>query len=207
MVRHGPPGWSEEYEQAIRQRAKQELRRQMKSLRNVLPREVRAARAETAAEHVVRLQAYRDARTVLAFVPVRAEIDPARITDAARSEGKRLALPRVDFDTMELRLHRWEADDALEPGGYGIPEPLASAPEVPPHEVDFVLVPALAVDVDGYRVGYGKGFYDRLLPTLPRAVRCALVYDFQILAEAPRTAGDVPVHVIASDSRVIMVGG
>lgn len=207
MTVRGPKEPTEAEAEYIRHRVKQEFRRRMKNLRAALPREARAARSQAAAERVLALEAFRQANTVLSFVAVRAEIDPTGVVQAAREAGKRMALPRVDFDQMELRVHAWRADDSLEVGGYGIPEPAASAPEVDAGEVDLVLVPALAVDAEGYRIGYGQGFYDRLLPTLPNALRCALAYDFQLLGEVPRTAGDEPVHVIATDSRVMMIGG
>lgn len=207
MTPRGPREPSAEEERYIRQRVKDELRRRMRSVRRALPREAREARARAAAERVMALPAFVQARTVLAFVAVRGEMDPAPVVQAARAAGKRLALPRVDFEAMALRLHLWEADDPLAEGGYGIPEPDPAAPTVDASEVDLVLVPALAVDPTGQRIGYGKGFYDRLLPTLPRAVRCALVYDFQLIGEVPRTPEDVPVHVIVSDARVILVEG
>ncbi|MFW5925665.1 MAG: 5-formyltetrahydrofolate cyclo-ligase [Myxococcota bacterium] len=206
MTVRGPREPTDAEAEYIRHRVKQELRRRMKNLRAALPREARAARSRAAAERVVALEAFQRAGTVLSFVSVRAEIDPAEVVHAAREAGKRVALPRVDFDRMELLLHAWQAGDSLEVGGYGIPEPAPSAPEVDAGEVDLVLVPALAVDGEGYRIGYGQGFYDRLLPRLPNALRCALAYDFQLLSEVPRTEGDEPVHVIATDSRVMMIG-
>jgi 5-formyltetrahydrofolate cyclo-ligase len=66
-------------------------------------------------------------------------------------------------------------------------------------------VPALAVDARGFRIGYGRGFYDRLLPTLPNALTVAIVYDFQLVAEVPEEPFDVPVHVVATDARVLRV--
>ena len=78
-------------------------------------------------------------------------------------------------------------------------------PEVPASAVDFVLVPALAVDLQGNRLGYGKGLYDRLLPTLPTALRCALAYDFQLVSELPSSPTDAPVDVVVTDARVLRV--
>jgi 5-formyltetrahydrofolate cyclo-ligase len=84
-------------------------------------------------------------------------------------------------------------------------QPAASAPPIADASIDLVLVPALAVDERGHRIGYGKGFYDRLLPRLA-ALRVALVFDFERIVEVPVRAGDVPVDVIVTDERVIRTG-
>lgn len=179
----------------------------MRALRESLPRDARAARSKRIAERVVSLSTFANAATVLSFAPIRAEADPGPVVDAARRDGKHLALPRVDREQDMLVLHRWEEDDALEKSRFGVPEPDPGAPRVDPGEVDFVLVPALALDSHGYRIGYGKGFYDRLLPTLHRATWCAVAYDFQLVIEVPHIPGDQPVHCIVTDERVIDVTG
>jgi 5-formyltetrahydrofolate cyclo-ligase len=192
-------------EEALRHRAKGALRRRMKGVRSALPASARAARSQAAAARVVDLHGFDAAGTILVYAPIGAEASPAAVVEAARAAGKAVALPRVDFDAGVLRLHRWDAGAPLHRGGLGVPEPPPDAPCVAEADVDLVIVPALAVDTRGHRIGYGKGFYDQLLPTLPRAGRVAFVYDFQLLAELPNTPGDVPVHVIATDARVIMV--
>ena len=68
-----------------------------------------------------------------------------------------------------------------------------------------MVVPCLAIDPRGQRVGYGKGFYDRLLPTLPNAFRVAIAFDFQLVAEVPDAEGDVPVQAVVSDKRILRV--
>jgi 5-formyltetrahydrofolate cyclo-ligase len=85
----------------------------------------------------------------------------------------------------------------------GFLQPPAGSPRVPELDVGIVLVPALAVDERGHRIGWGKGFYDRLLPLVPDAVRIALVFDFQLVAEVPDTPGDERVDYVVTDSRVI----
>ena len=119
--------------------------------------------------------------------------------------GGLLALPRVDAAAGTITLRAWSPGEPLERGGFGVMEPLSSAPEVPASAVDFVLVPALAVDLQGNRLGYGKGLYDRLLPTLPTALRCALAYDFQLVSELPSSPTDAPVDVVVTDARVLRV--
>ena len=125
----------------------------------------------------------------------------ARALERARAAGKVVVLPRVDMEAQRVVLHRWDGEP-LEPGAFGIPEPSPDAPVV--DRVDLILVPALAVDETGHRIGWGKGFYDKLLADeAATAFRVALVFQFQLLAESPATPHDIPVHVVVTDQRTI----
>src|SRR5262249_14927245 len=106
--------------------------------------------------------------------------------------GVMLAYPRVAGN--ELRLHRVVQAQELTPSGrYRIPEPPADAPLVDAAQLQVIVVPGLAFDADGYRVGYGKGYYDLLLPHTARARRIGAAYDFQVIERCPRELGDQPV--------------
>jgi len=154
---------------------------------------------------VLGLDAWSSARVIAGYLAMRGEADPAALLDAARDAGHTVALPRVDWaaETMELRAVGREGE--LEESGMGFMQPAAGAPRVADDEVDLVLIPALAADERGYRIGWGKGFYDRLLPSLSRAVRVALIFDFQLVAEVPDTPGDERVDYIVTDDRVVHV--
>jgi 5-formyltetrahydrofolate cyclo-ligase len=134
------------------------------------------------------------------------EADPAAILERAATAGKRVALPRVDPATFALSLLLWSEGDPLVKSGWGVMEPEASAPAVAGADVDLIIVPALAIDLEGYRVGYGKGCYDRLLGSLPGKASVGIAYDFQLIEQCPRTEGDVPVSVVVTDRRVIADG-
>lgn len=191
-------------EQALRARAKQELRTRLRSVRRVLPDAACAARSQAICARVLDLPAFAQARVVVGYAAFRKEADPAAVLRAAERQGKRVGLPRI-ASHGGLDLHAHADGAALEESGYGMLEPLAEAPRIAPEEVDLVLVPALAVDARGHRIGYGRGFYDRLLPTLARAYKVAIVYDFQLLAETPDTAGDARVDCVVTDARTLEV--
>jgi 5-formyltetrahydrofolate cyclo-ligase len=88
--------------------------------------------------------------------------------------------------------------------GFGFREPSLDDPEAVRGEVEAVVVPALAADPSGHRIGYGAGYYDRTLPRFaPPAVAVAVVFDFQLVAEVPTTDGDVRVDWIVTDTRVM----
>ena len=103
--------------------------------------------------------------------------------------------PSVGSGSIEID----DLDADLEPGTLGIPEPAPDCPEVEPEAVDWVLVPGLAFDAAGYRLGRGAGHYDRLLPTLrPDAPRWALAFDCQWVDDLPVEPHDVPLDGIVS---------
>jgi 5-formyltetrahydrofolate cyclo-ligase len=145
------------------------------------------------------------ARSVALFRPLvrKGEVDTAGIDADARAAGLRIAYPRVDPARGEIELH-WvdePPDDALVEGAFGVPEPRADAPLADPSLIERVIVPALAFDPTGHRIGFGGGFYDRLLPRCTAARTIGLCFDFQIIAEVPVTAGDRPVDLVITDRR------
>jgi 5-formyltetrahydrofolate cyclo-ligase len=191
---------------AYRAAAKEALRKRYAALRRALTAEARRERAERASELLLGHEAFLRARCVLAYAALRFELDPAPVIARAHALAKRVALPRVDVESGELRLHAYMPGDELSESGFGVREPQASAPRVAADDVDLVLVPGLAFDVRGYRLGYGKGFYDRLLPSLTRATRVGLAFELSLLAEVPDDAHDVPVDALVTEKRVLLTG-
>ena len=112
--------------------------------------------------------------TVSAYVAIGEEADPALLLDALRARGHVIALPRVAGRGKPLDFHRYDAGQALVPGGFGLLEPARDWPQIEP---DILVVPLLAFDARGYRVGYGAGFYDRTLARL-RARRDVIAVGF-----------------------------
>ena len=156
---------------------KRALRREVKArILAMDPEERRREEAELIGR-VADLPGFAGAGTVLLYVSAfLEEIDTAPILRLALARGKRVICPRVDRQEDRLRLHRIQdlARD-LVPGTLGIPEPRPDSPILDPAEVDWALVPGLAFDPAGFRLGRGKGHYDRLLPRLrPEAPRWAL---------------------------------
>lgn len=191
-----------ERERLLRLRVKQELRRRMQRLRRVVPAEARAARAGRIILRLMELPVYQQARTVVGYSAIRDEVDPAALLEAAAASGKRLGLPRVE-DDHKLSLRAFEPGQRLIDSALGIAEPGEDAPRLPVDEVDLILVPALVVDARGHRIGYGRGLYDRLLPTLVGAHAVAVAYDFQLIGELPDTEHDARVHTVVTDERTL----
>jgi 5-formyltetrahydrofolate cyclo-ligase len=112
--------------------------------------------------------------TVSAYVAIGDEADPAPLLEALRARGHAIALPRVTGRGKPLDFHRHDQGKALVPGGFGLSEPARDWPQAEP---DVLIVPLLAFDALGYRIGYGAGFYDRTLAKL-RAARHVLAVGF-----------------------------
>ena len=183
--------------------AKRELRSRMRSVRSLLPPAAAAERCRAATKLLLELPEYLNAKTVIGFSAIQKEADPAEILGSARASGKRVGLPRVVDELLEL--HEFADVSELEEGAFGVLEPKVGAPVIAASEVDLVIVPGLAFDGRGQRLGYGRGFYDRLLPQMTSAFRVGFAYDFQIVMELPAEPHDVPLHAVVTDQRVLRV--
>ncbi len=198
-----PRDLSPEEELRIRAQVKAELRARMRAIRRAIPADARAARSAKIVDRVIALPAYAGASVVAAFEPLRCEVDLRALVARAVAEGKTVALPRVDLDAEEIVLHRWSPGDPLEEGPFGLREPKTTAEVIDPARVELVLCPALAVDERGHRIGYGRGYYDRLLPRCTSAQACVVAFDFQLVAEVPSMPGDVPAAIVVTDARTL----
>lgn len=190
-------------EELLRRKVKDEIRHRMRQVRKALPAAARAERCARIHATLFARDEWRDARTVMLFASMRTEVDTGPMERRARSEGKIVVAPRMNEDMTDLDVRVWE--DGVVPYEQGrlAPEPPPDAPSVDVQTIDLVVVPALALSPDGARIGYGKGFYDRLLATIPRARRIAVAFDFQLIAEVPETPGDERVHTIVTDQRTL----
>lgn len=192
-----PPGYYE-------RRAKAELRKRLRGLRNTTPASACDARSVRLVERLLALDAIAHAKRVALFWPIvaRHEVDLRAFDAALRARGARVAYPAIDPETNVMTFRFVDAVADLEVQGYGFAEPAAGAEEAT--ALDAVLAPALAIDSRGYRLGYGAGYYDRTLPRFcPPAVSVAVAFDFQLLVEVPLTEGDVACDWIVTDTRTL----
>lgn len=184
---------------------KRTVRQQMIEARLGLGPDERAERSRRAQMALVQSAWFQQASLVMLYLPFRGEVETALVAEAARAAGKRLVLPRVATRPVKkLWLHLWEGEPVV--GTYGILEPAQSWPLVEPGEVDLVVVPGVAFDRQGTRLGYGGGYYDRTLPLMKRARFVALAYGFQVVNALPAAPHDVPLHGIATEEGLIICG-
>lgn len=127
----------------------------------------------------------------------RDEADPALLLQALARMGAHIAFPRVAAKDAALEFHRIPDGEMLRPGTFGIQEPLTHWPAVAP---DVLLVPLLAFDDAGYRLGYGGGYYDRTLAALPRARAIGIAYAGQRVDILPRDAHDCRLNAVLTEN-------
>ena len=182
---------------------KKRLRREMIERRDAMPAPERERLAASMARHVTALPEYRRARTVLATMSIGSEFTTRHFLERARSDGKTIVLPRISSEKPKrLELHAVQdlARDLI-PGVWDIPEPdPAHCRRVEITAVDFALVPALAVDRDNYRLGYGAGFFDGLLGSHKVRPYCVTALPTPFVVEVlPHEAHDIPVDLVLGE--------
>jgi 5-formyltetrahydrofolate cyclo-ligase len=187
---------------ALRAAAKQALRQRMRRLRQVMPEAACAARSHEICARLLELPEFSRSQCIVSYRAFQKEADPAEVLESAERAGKTVGLVRIE-PAMSLALHRHRSGEPLVANAFGLLEPPADAPPIASDEVDLIIVPALAVDDRGQRIGYGRGYYDRLLPRLGRAFKIAVAYDFQLLVETPDSPRDVAVDCVVTDRRVL----
>ena len=150
-------------------------------------------RSQMLAEKFLATEAYRNAKSLYGYLPYNQEVNTLPILEQAQRDGKRVAVPKVYGDTMRFL---WLDDlSKVEKGYAGIPEPIADEPEAD-DTTALVLMPGMAFDAEGHRIGYGGGFYDKFLAAERDHPTLALCYDFQMLEHLETEEFDIPVDLV-----------
>lgn len=187
--------------------AKRALRLAMRTAREGLSADERVARTVTAVERLLDLPAFAqlEGRVIAGYVAVGGELSPAGALAFVRDGGGTVALPRVSDAAPRLRFHTMAPEIRLRTGRFGLLEPPETAPEIRPADVAVMIVPGLAFDGGGRRVGFGGGYYDGVIEEARAggAVVIGFAYDFQIVERCPAGRDDRAVDLVVTDARVI----
>ena len=181
---------------------KSDLRREMIALRDALPPDIRSAAAEAIAARPFPLSIAVGA-IVSGFMPMKTEINPLPLMKKLADAGVQLALPVTGRRGQPLTMRAWRWGEPLASGVWGIREPKPEAPQVDP---DILLVPLLAFDRAGRRLGYGGGFYDLTLAQLrsrKAVIAVGLAYAAQEIASVPTTPRDATLDLVLTEREVI----
>lgn len=162
---------------------------------------VRDARAHKIAQTMLTLPMYQKAKTVFCYCSTEQEIQTDEILASILAAGKTLCVPRCEAPG-KMTARRIRTLDALRVGRFGIREPQDSAPIVPVEEIDLGIIPCLSADSNGYRLGYGGGYYDRFLAhtDMCQMILCAQRYFTS--EPLPREKTDIPCHYILTERQV-----
>lgn len=172
---------------------KKALRREIGALKRAMTDAQIAAYSADLCEKFCNTDYYRDAASIYAYLPYNQEVRTWDIVRRAWADGKRVAVPKVYGDIMRFL---WlDSFDHIAPGGWNIPEPTFDEP-VADDEDALILMPGLAFDPAGHRVGYGGGFYDKYLEEHTKHRLVALCYPFQLFPHLDVEEHDVPVDLV-----------
>lgn len=184
-------------------RTKPITRRTVLLRRDTMSELARIAASDLIADFAMQLVArFPAGETIALYAPKGTEVDTARIDAFARARGLRVVYPRVVDGSKLLAFHDAPVD-ALEAGHFGLREPRADAPTIELPAITAFMVPGLAFDRAGGRIGWGRGFYDVTLAAAnPQALRIGLAFECQLIDEVPRDPHDIHLHYVVTEAAI-----
>jgi len=181
------------------------MRRRLRSIRDALSRNERAGLSRRLEQRLEAFEGFRRAARIMFFVTHGSEVCTERMIERACRKGKEVVVPVVDSVTDELRAAKITSlKRGLAVGAYGVREPNECV-YAEKRDIDLVLVPGIAFDRAGHRLGYGRGYYDRWLKGIPRALRVGICFDFQVVDRVPRSRTDKSVGTVVTERRTIVM--
>lgn len=189
---------------------KSEVRAELMKKRDAIPTEVRRAKDRLIRERLLALDEIKVSNLIFFFASFRSEIDTLEPMTLLLAEGKRIVLPKVDRKNHLLLLYEIKSIEELVPGYMGIPEPSVLSEErtITVNDIEAVVIPGAGFDEAGNRIGYGGGYYDRLLASIGKDLPViAPAYEEQITESIPSEPHDIKVTMIVTDRRVIRCTG
>lgn len=185
------------------QQAKAELRQRLVKARHAIPDQLWRQKSDRICAHLQNWVYFQQARVVLLYCSAQKEPDLGPLLAQPRPWGLPRCLPK-----HQLAWHYWQAQSRwpLRPGKFGILEPAPNSPQVDAALVDLILVPAVACDVRGYRLGYGGGYYDRMLSSgrWAKVPTVGIVFEYARLPEIPKASWDRPLRGVCTESGLFL---
>ena len=186
---------------------KRSLRQQILARRRALSHDLWLTSSRMAQQQLVCLDEFTRANCIALYAPVHNETGTSEIMEVAVTAGKRVLYPAVCGDRMVFR--HVTGIECLAEGCFGILEPCPTGYDHQADEPDLIVVPGVAFDLSGHRIGYGKGFYDRFLRHPGRTAHLiGLCHDFQLIGGAiPAEEHDIHMELVVTDQRIIRIAG
>jgi 5-formyltetrahydrofolate cyclo-ligase len=193
---------------------KKRVREKLLKRRDAIPPDLKSAKESAIEERLFSHDLFKKAKSVLLYVSFRSEVGTRSYLNNIIALGKKLVLPLVDRRHKVLKLYEVKSTDELKSGYMGIPEPgILRYRRCSLKDVDLVIIPGTGFDPKGNRLGYGGGYYDKLLSLESRELAeikhittIALAFEEQIGDSLPAEPHDIKVDMIMTDERVIMCG-
>jgi 5-formyltetrahydrofolate cyclo-ligase len=183
---------------------KKEIRKYILNMRDAVNAEQKEDWDSKIFTSLINSDFYRNANVIFAFVSFKSEVDTHRFINHAVRDNKVICVPRIKSKETGIEVFRIGNMEDLKTGYYGILEPKDSCLKVNDEDIDLILMPGVAFDREGGRVGYGAGFYDRYLAKLKeKADKIALAYHIQLLDKVPMDEFDVRIDGIITDEEIL----
>jgi len=176
---------------------KRSLRNEVLAKRKAHPSEEREIKSHIIRQELINLPEFKKAKVVAFYLPVNGEVDTLEMIKWAHQEGKEVCVPVIHNSRMHFVVY--EPVDELKKGKYNIPEPVGKDEK---HHIDMVVVPGVAFDREGHRIGMGKGYYDKYLED-KACVNVGICFGFQLVDKLPRDEHDVPMNIIITEHEVL----
>jgi len=182
---------------------KTEVRKMCLNQRAALGEEERKTKSRIIQQKILDLPEFKKAKVVLLFLDFRGEVETMALAEATIALKKRLILPRCAPQGILLPIEVSDLTQDLEPGAFGIREPKLTLGVVEPLEIDLVIIPGSGFDLQGNRLGYGGGFYDRFFMRMnPSTPRVALSFECQVIAQVPVDKHDAKMTMLITENDV-----
>lgn len=184
---------------------KKTLRQEILFKRDAISKNIKKEKDAAITQRIIRLPEFTDAKTIFFYASFRSEADTIEMIKISLSHGKQVILPKVDKENKKLLLYKIKDINELTKGYMGILEPSVSEGRlIGLDDIDLIIIPGAAFDISGSRLGYGAGFYDRLLAGIKKKIPIiAPAYEEQIVENISSEPHDVKVTKVITDRKVI----
>jgi 5-formyltetrahydrofolate cyclo-ligase len=182
---------------------KNELRQSILEKRNLLSKGEITEKSRAVNGRLINLKQFKDSKIVMFFVSFNSEVNTHEMIKESL-KNKAVAVPKVISHEIEPSIIL-DLDSLIPSGKFEIPEPIELM-KIAYKNIDLVLVPGIAFDKSGHRIGYGFGYYDKFLKKVPKAVKVGLCFDLQVVDNISKEEHDVPVDFIVTEERVLECG-
>lgn len=179
---------------------KHKIRKELYSKRSAIPSALARQKSKIICDRLIRTHDYWASKTILFYLPFKNEVSTLDAISYTKHHLKQVFLPCIEDEEIFARIFQ---PHRLKPGKFGIPEPDKKCKKIPAKKIDLVIIPGIAFDKSGGRIGYGKGYYDKFLKNIPRVKKVALAYDFQVVSHFKKDSHDVHVDKIITEKRII----
>ncbi|MGO1370042.1 5-formyltetrahydrofolate cyclo-ligase [Senegalia sp. (in: firmicutes)] len=185
---------------------KKQLRKKILNERKKLSKEEVNTLSEKIISYLIKMEEFKNSKTIMTYLSFKEEVNTFKLIEKMMDLEKNVLTTYTDKNkNIIVPCKLKDLDESLDENPFGYLEPKEDLiEEVDPGQIDLIITPGLAFDKKGNRIGYGGGYYDKLLARAPQAIKIALSYDFQILSKVPNGKFDIPVDYIVTPTKIIV---